>query len=161
MKPPIIQICPRNFGHKKRASTHPRAKGRINALCNHIKLRMHLQEMHPYFYLWNKTPCTNLLDLLTSGLRQITDDTYKVCFEKVLTFIYASELFRSESGQNQRKPGVLRLLNFCPIITQSSIRLTIPVAFITLQNLSVKGGICSGGIICTGRVVILEKEGSG
>jgi len=93
MKPPIIQICPRNFGHKKRASTHPRAKGRINALCNHIKLRMHLWEMHPYFYLWNKTPCINLLDLLTSDLRQITGDTYKVCFEKVLTFIYASELF--------------------------------------------------------------------
>ena len=23
-----------NFGHKKRASIHPRAKGRINALCN-------------------------------------------------------------------------------------------------------------------------------
>jgi len=49
--------------------------------------------MHPYFYLWNKTPCINLLDLLTSDLRQITGDTYKVCFEKVLTFIYASELF--------------------------------------------------------------------
>ena len=86
--------------------------------------------MHPYFYLLNKAPCFNLLDLLTSDLRQITGDTYKVCFEKVLTFIYASELFRSESGQNQRKPGVLRLLNFCPIITQSSMRLTIPVAFI-------------------------------
>ena len=121
---------PLDFGHKKRASTQPRAKGRINALCNHIKLRMHLWEMHPYFYLLNKTPCFNLLDLLTSDLRQITGDTYKVCFEKVLTFIYASELFRSESGQNQRKPGVLRLLNFCPIITQSSILLTIPVAFI-------------------------------
>ena len=86
--------------------------------------------MHPYFYHLNKTPCFNLLDLLTSDLRQITGDTYKVFFEKVLTFIYASELFRSESGQNQRKPGVLRLLNFCPIITQSSIRRTIPVAFI-------------------------------
>ena len=49
--------------------------------------------MHPYSYLLNKTPCFNLLDLLTSGLRQITGDTYKVCFEKVLTFIYASELF--------------------------------------------------------------------
>ena len=86
--------------------------------------------MHPYFYHLNKTPCFNLLDLLTSDLRQITGDTYKVCFEKVLTFIYASELFRSESGQNQRKPGVLRLLNFCPIITQSSILLTTPVALI-------------------------------
>ena len=76
------------FGHKKRASTQPRAKGRINALCNHIKLRMHLWEMHPYFL--NKTPCFNLLDLLTSDLRHIAGDTYKVCFEKVLTFMLRS-----------------------------------------------------------------------
>ena len=54
---------------------------------------MHLWEMHPYFYLLNKAPCFNLLDLLASDLRQITGDTYKICFEKVLTFIYASELF--------------------------------------------------------------------
>ena len=44
--------------------------------------------MHPYFL--NKTPCFNLLDLLTSDLRHIADDTYKVFFEKVLTFMLRS-----------------------------------------------------------------------
>lgn len=49
---------------------------------------MHLWEMHPYFL--NKTPCFNLLDLLTSELRHIAGDTYKVYFEKVLTFMLRS-----------------------------------------------------------------------
>ena len=51
---------------------------------------MHLWEMHPYFYFLNETPCFNLLDLLTSDLRHIAGDTYKVCFEKVLTFMLRS-----------------------------------------------------------------------
>lgn len=38
----------------------------------------------------NKTPCFNLLDLLTSELRHIAGDTYKVYFEKVLTFMLRS-----------------------------------------------------------------------
>lgn len=91
---PAVAISARpehhGFGHKKRVPTQPRAKGRINALCNHIKLRMHLWEMHPYFYFLNETPCFNLLDLLTSDLRHIAGDTYKVCFEKVLTFMLRS-----------------------------------------------------------------------
>ena len=49
---------------------------------------MHLWKMYPYFL--NKTPCFNLLDLLTSDLRHIAGDTYKVCFEKVLTFMLRS-----------------------------------------------------------------------
>ena len=49
---------------------------------------MHLWEMHPYFL--NKTPSFNLLDLLTSELRHIAGDTYKVYFEKVLTFMLRS-----------------------------------------------------------------------
>ena len=85
--------------------------------------------MHPYFL--NKTPCFNLLDLLTSDLRHIAGDTYKVFFEKVLTFIYAPEIIQSENlDKISENPVFSRLLNFCPIITQSSIRRTIPVAFI-------------------------------
>ena len=83
--------------------------------------------MHPYFL--NKTPSFNLLDLLTSDLRHIAGDTYKVFFEKVLTFMLRS-YFGLKVDKISENPVFSRLLNFCPIITQSSILLTIPVAFI-------------------------------
>ena len=90
--------------------------------------------MHPYFYFLNKTPCFNLLDLLTSDLRHIAGDTYKVCFEKVLTFMLRS-YFGLKVDKISENPVFSRLLNFCHIITQSSILLTIPVAFIILTPL--------------------------
>lgn len=88
--------------------------------------------MRPYFL--NKTPSFNLLDLLTSDLRHIAGDTYKVFFEKVLTFMLRS-YFSLKVDKISENPVFSRLLNFCPIITQSSILLTIPVAFIILTPL--------------------------
>lgn len=56
--------------------------------------------------------------------------------QKVLTFIYAPEIIQSENlDKISENPVFSRLLNFCPIITQSSILLTIPVAFIILTPL--------------------------
>ena len=103
--------------------------------------------MHPYFL--NKTPCFNLLDLLTSDLRHIAGDTYKVFFEKVLTFMLRS-YFGLKVDKISENPVFSRLLNFCPIITQSSTRRTMPVAFISFLSLL----WVSMGIVCRkGRIM--------
>lgn len=198
---------PLDFGHKKRASTQPRARGRINALCimysvvrrvtrkgdtpvAYLLLNPHSQTnegisrnpyevptfIAPIHFNAGRFPPVVYKDIHAGATMQtaviflqakphihtvrlrimyqntllhslrppytlsfanfLASYTRYVLKQKVLTFIYAPEIIQSENlDKISENPVFSRLLNFCPIITQSSILLTIPVAFIILTPL--------------------------